>query len=132
MAQMPYKYFSLTPLLTSRVSPHFSITGLSPCPASLALRLEVSDLSHEKLVEDWSEVFPVESWPSQVTHLHAELRTKYPRISEADQLYRLLIPFMSITTLSIANEPLLPALLPAGVVPRRQKPRSTSSRRMLI
>ena len=80
-------------------------------------RLEISDLGHEKLLEDWSEVFPFDSWPSQVTYLHVGLRTKNPRISEADQLYRLLIPFASITTLSIANEPLLPALLPAGVVP---------------
>lgn len=80
-------------------------------------RLEVSDLGHEKLLEDWSEVFPFESWPARVTYLHIGLRAKCPRIFEADQLYRLLIPFTSITTLSIANEPLLPALLPAGVVP---------------
>jgi hypothetical protein len=69
----------------------------------------------KKRVEEWGEVFPFESSPSQVTYLHVELRAKYPLINEAGQLYRLLIPFMS--TLSIANEPLLLALLPAGVVP---------------
>jgi hypothetical protein len=82
-------------------------------------RLEISDLGHENLLENWSEVFPFDSWPSQVTYLHIELRTKFPRvtIAEPDQLYRLLIPFEAVTTLSLANEPLLAAILPAGVVP---------------
>ena len=81
------------------------------------VRLEITDLGHESLLENWNEVFPFDSWPSQVTYLHIELRTKSPRFVAPDQLYRLLIPFVSIMTLSIANEPLLPVLLPAGVVP---------------
>ena len=81
------------------------------------VRLEITDIGHENLLENWNEVFPFDSWASQVTYLHIELRTKSPRIVAPNQLYRLLIPFASIMTLSIANEPLLPALLPAGVVP---------------
>ena len=55
-----------------------------------------------------------------MTYLHVELHTKSLRIVTPDQLYRLLIPSAFVTTLSIANEQLLFALLPAGVVPSRR------------
>ncbi len=122
---LPVLSFSGTEHLSlSTIKAHFSaIKSLSSSLSHHTLvlpnlvRLEISDISHETLLEDWYEVFPFDSWPSQVTYLHIALRTKSPRIVAPDQLYRLLIPFASITTLSIANEPLLPALLPAGVVP---------------
>lgn len=122
---LPVLSFSGTEHLSlSTIKAHFSaMKSLSWALSNHTLvlpnlvHLEISDISHERLLDNWLEVFPFESWPSQVTYLHIELRTKSPRIVALDQLYRLLVPFESITTLSIANEPLLSALLPAGYLP---------------